>query len=286
MLSKLDQRTREIIALCLFAVALLVLLSLVTYNSSDPTLFTTSSGKRAVSNTVGIFGANLAALLLVAIGISAYWLPIFLIAAALRLFMTSLTLRPLMVLIGCTLLIIATSGLAALYWSALRLWGEPLPASGGILGLMLKRYIQYYLKPVGAYLLLWLLAIVAILLATPMSLTRTASVLNAGLKRLGQTLRNVREERNKRQKLQRRSLAKPPVLKTQKERKPEPPEHKQAQFQFMDMDGEFRLPDISLLDATEKSASGPDQESLLMNSRHGAFGYPSWKQTDFNLKSG
>ena len=96
MLSKLDQRTREIIALCLFAVALLVLLSLVTYNSSDPTLFTTSSGNRAVSNTVGIFGANLAALLLVAIGISAYWLPIFLIAAALQLCMTRLTPRPLL----------------------------------------------------------------------------------------------------------------------------------------------------------------------------------------------
>ena len=223
MLSKLDQRTREIVALCLFAVALLVLLSLVTYTSGDPTLFTTSSGKRAVSNTVGIFGANLAALLLVAIGISAYWLPIFLAAAALHLFMTRLTPRPLLILIGCALLVIATSGLAALYWPALRLWGEPLPGSGGILGLMLKKYTQYYLKPVGAYLLLWLLAAVAILLATPISLTRTASVLNAALKKLGQTLRNVREERNKRQKLQRRSLAKPPVLKTQKERRPEPP---------------------------------------------------------------
>ena len=80
MLSKLDHRAREIAALCLFGVALLLLLSLVTYHSNDPTLLTTSSGGRPVSNIVGIFGANLAALLLVAIGVSAYWLPVFLLA--------------------------------------------------------------------------------------------------------------------------------------------------------------------------------------------------------------
>ncbi len=267
MLSKLDHSTKEILALCLLAVAILLLLSLITYHSSDPTLFTTSSGERPVSNIVGIFGANLAAILLVAIGISAYWLPIFLIAAAVQLIVPRSTPRPWLIAIGCTLLIIASSGLAALYWPTLRLWGEPLPGSGGILGLMLKKYIPYYLNPVGAYLLLWLLAIVAILLATPVSLTRTALALNAGLGKLGQTLRNIREERNKRHKLRRKSLSKPPIVKTRKEIKPEPPEHKQAEFKFMDVEGEFRLPDVSLLDTIEKSTGGPDQESLLMNSR-------------------
>ncbi len=267
MLSKLDHSTKEILALCLLAVAILLLLSMITYHSSDPTLFTTSSGERPVSNIVGIFGANLAAILLVAIGISAYWLPIFLIAAAVQLIVPRSTPRPWLIAIGCTLLIIASSGLAALYWPTLRLWGEPLPGSGGILGLMLKKYIPYYLNPVGAYLLLWLLAIVAILLATPVSLTRTALALNAGLGKLGQTLRNIREERNKRHKLRRKSLSKPPIVKTRKEIKPEPPEHKQAEFKFMDVEGEFRLPDVSLLDTIEKSTGGPDQESLLMNSR-------------------
>jgi len=267
MLSKLDHSTKEILALCLLAAAILLLLSLITYHSSDPTLFTTSSGERPVSNIVGIFGANLAAILLVAIGLSAYWLPIFLIAIAVQLIVPRSTTRPWLITIGCTLLIIASSGLAALYWPTLRLWGEPLPGSGGILGLMLKKYIPYYLNPVGAYLLLWLLAIVAIHLATPVSLTRTALALNAGLGKLGQTLRNIREERNKRRKLRRKSLSKPPIVKTRKEIKPEPPEHKQAEFKFMDVEGDFRLPDVSLLDTIEKTAGGPDQESLLMNSR-------------------
>jgi S-DNA-T family DNA segregation ATPase FtsK/SpoIIIE len=267
MLSKLDHRAREIAALCLFGVALLLLLSLVTYHSNDPTLLTTSSGGRPVSNIVGIFGANLAALLLVAIGVSAYWLPVFLLAAALQLFLPRSTPRPLLIAIGCTLLIIATCGLAALHWPALRLWGEPLPASGGILGLLLKKYLRYYLKPVGAYLLLWLLAIVAILLATPISLKGIALGLGASLEKLSQTLHKLREERKQGQKLRRQRFSKPPIVKTQKDRKPEPLEQKQSEFNFMEVEGEFRLPDVSLLDGIEKSAEGPDQESLVMNSR-------------------
>ncbi|MEJ2235703.1 MAG: DNA translocase FtsK 4TM domain-containing protein, partial [Syntrophobacterales bacterium] len=85
MFPKLDRRAKEITALCLLGLALLLLLSLVTYNSSDPTLFTASSGQRPVQNAVGIVGANLAAILLVAVGASAYWLPAFLLFGALGL---------------------------------------------------------------------------------------------------------------------------------------------------------------------------------------------------------
>jgi S-DNA-T family DNA segregation ATPase FtsK/SpoIIIE len=267
MLSKLDHRAKEIIALCLLALALLLLLSLVTYHSSDPTLFTTSSARRPIHNAVGLVGANLAAVFLVAVGISAYWLPVFLLVAASGLFVPRAATRPLLLAIGCTLLIIASSGLAALYWPALRLWGESLPGSGGILGLLLRKYLQYYLKPVGAYLLLWLLATVAIILATPISLARTTLALNASLGKLWQTLQNIRIQRSQKQKTRRRATSKPPIVKTEKERKPEPSEQKQAQFMFMQAEGDFPLPDISLLDAPEKSTTIPDQESLLMNSR-------------------
>jgi len=279
MFPKLDRRAKEITALCLFGLALLLLLSLVTYNSSDPTLFTASSGQRPVQNAVGIVGANLAAILLVAVGVSAYWLPAFLMFGALGVFLPRAISRPLFLATGCTLLIIASSGLAALYWPALRLWGEPLPGSGGILGLVLKKYLQYYLKPTGAYLLLWLVAIVAILLATPISLARTALTLNAGFTRLWQTLQDLRNRRPKKEKKRRKTGTKAPVVKSQKEKKLEVPEQKQAQFErevpkqkqaqfeFMAAEGEFRLPDIALLDPIDQAGDTPDQESLVMNSR-------------------
>ena len=265
MFPQLDRRAKEITTLCLFGLAVLLLLSLVTYNSSDPTLFTASSGQRPVQNAVGIVGANLAAILLVAVGVSAYWLPAFFLFGALGLFLPRAISRPLLLATGCTLLVIASSGLAGLYWPALQLWGEPLPGSGGILGLVLKKYLQYYLKPTGAYLLLWLIAIVAILLATPISLARTASALNAGFTRLWQALQDLKNQRLK--KKRRKTETRAPVVKSQKEKKREVPEQKQAQFQFMAVEGEFRLPDIDLLDAVDQADDIPDQESLLMNSR-------------------
>lgn len=267
MFPKLDRRAKEITALCLFGLALLLLLSLVTYNSSDPTLVTASSGQRPVQNAVGIVGANLAAILLVAVGVSAYWLPTFLLFGALGVFLPRAISRPLLLATGCTLLVIASSGLAALYWPALQLWGEPLPGSGGILGLVLKKYLQYYLKPTGAYLLLWLVAVAAILLATPISLARTALTLNAGFTKLWQTLQDLRNRRPKKEKQRRKTGTKTPVVKSQKEKKLEVPEQKQAQFEFMAAEGEFRLPDIALLDPIDEAGDAPDQESLLMNSR-------------------
>jgi S-DNA-T family DNA segregation ATPase FtsK/SpoIIIE len=267
MFPKLDRRAKEITALCLFGLALLLLLSLLTYNSSDPTLFTASSGQRSVQNAVGIVGANLAAILLVAVGVSAYWLPAFLLFGALGLFLPRAISRPLLLATGCSMLLIASSGLAALYWPALRLWGEPLPGSGGILGLVLKKYLQYYLKPTGAYLLLWLVAIVAFLLATPISLARAAFALNAGFTRLWQTLQDLRNQRPKKEKKLRKTGTKAPVVKSQKEKKLEVPAQKQAQFEFMAVEGEFRLPDIALLDPMDQADDTPNQESLLMNSR-------------------
>ncbi|MBW2722242.1 MAG: DNA translocase FtsK 4TM domain-containing protein [Deltaproteobacteria bacterium] len=267
MFPKLDRRAKEITALCLFGLALLLLLSLATYNSGDPTLFTASSGQRPVQNAVGIVGANLAAILLVAVGVSAYWLPTFLLFGTLGVFLPRAISRPLLLATGCTLLVIASSGLAALYWPALRLWGEPLPGSGGILGLVLKKYLQYYLKPTGAYLLLWLVAIVAILLATPISLARAAFSLNAGFTRLWQTLQDMRNQRSKKEKKRRKTGTKAPVVKTQEEKKREVPKQKQAQFEFMAAEGEFRLPDIALLDPMDQEGDTPDQESLVMNSR-------------------
>ncbi|MFP3870356.1 MAG: DNA translocase FtsK 4TM domain-containing protein, partial [Syntrophobacteria bacterium] len=192
MPSTLNKRVKEIGALCLLALALLLVLSLATYDSSDPTLLTTSPGRGAVRNAMGIVGANLAAVLLVTVGASAYWLPIFLAVAAAWLLQPRPGARPVLLALGGALLLFATSGLAALHWPSLRLWSEPLPASGGMVGLLLKSSLEYYLKPLGASLLLWLCFAVALLLATPISLARFALSLTASLRWLLQRLRTFR----------------------------------------------------------------------------------------------
>jgi S-DNA-T family DNA segregation ATPase FtsK/SpoIIIE len=267
MLSRLDPKAREITALCLLGLGLMLFLSLVSYHSSDPTIFTASGDQRPLQNAVGIVGANVAAILLVAVGISAYWLPAFLLLGALWLFLPREGSNPLFLAIGCTLLIVASSGLATLYWPALRLWGEPLPGSGGILGLVLKKYLQFYLKPMGAYLVLWLLAAVAILLTTSISLASTAASLQTGLTKFWQLIQKIRNQRQGKEEPNLRAAARAPVVKKQKEEKAEVQEHEQAQFRFMEANGDFRLPSVALLDPPEQSVETTDQDSLVMNSR-------------------
>src|SRR3970040_1947690 len=71
----------EILALILFAVGLLVVLSLVSYSATDP-CFSSSGTGSSVKNSVGIIGAYLSDVLLHLFGLSAYLLPAFLFTYA------------------------------------------------------------------------------------------------------------------------------------------------------------------------------------------------------------
>ena len=268
MTARSSQTAREIAALCLVFLALLVLLSLVTYHASDSNLLTSSASHGPIRNLVGIVGANLAAFLLVGMGIGAYWLPIFLALGALRLLTKRPMSHPALAVLGGILLVFATCGLAALNYPSIRLWGEPLPGSGGMAGLLLKSTLLYYLNLVGAQLTLWMLLAVSLLIVTPFSLAQVGGLSSTTVQRLSQSLQSAL--RRRKPKAKRRPPAEdhaPPVVKTEPEPKPRPPEVQQEQFTFMTAEGKFRLPDISLLDKMDESVSRPDQESLLMNSR-------------------
>ncbi|MBW1979850.1 MAG: DNA translocase FtsK [Deltaproteobacteria bacterium] len=257
---------KEIAALCLLALALLFILSLVSYDSGDPTLLTSSGNQQAVHNSVGIVGANLAALLLVAVGISAYWLPLFLVLAAIGLLRKQPWSHPILFTVGSLLLIIGTSGLAALHWPVLRLWHEVLPGSGGMVGLLLKSSLLYYFKPAGAYLLLCFLVAASLLMVTSLSLRRLGQLSLAALQAATSLLRTASKRPRAQRKRPRAPKREPAIVKVEDKPKPvEPPQ--QEQFNFMAEQGEFRLPSIALLDKIDEEAVTPDHGSLLMNSR-------------------
>jgi S-DNA-T family DNA segregation ATPase FtsK/SpoIIIE len=268
MISASRQTAREVTALCLLFLALLFLLSLVTYQSGDPTILTSSASHGPVRNLVGIVGANLAGFLLVGLGVGAYWLPVFFMVGALRLLLRRPVSYRLLVAVGGILLVLATCGLAALNHPSMRLWGEPLPGSGGMVGLFLKSLLLHYLNPVGAQLTLWLVLAVSLLIVTPLSLAQVGGLSSSILQRLSRSFQNVfewREHKQKRRPPQAGHV--PSIVKAEPEARTRPPESQQEQFSFMQAEGKFRLPDVSLLDKLDESVTGPDQESLLMNSR-------------------
>jgi len=267
MTFRFNQTAREVAALCFVFLALLFLLSLVTYHASDSNLLTSSGSHGPIRNLVGIVGANLAAFLLVGIGIGAYWLPVFLVVGALRLLTKRPVTHPALAVFGGIVLVFGTCGLAALNYPSMRLWGEPLPGSGGMAGFLLKSTLLYYLNPVGAQLTLWMLLAVSLVIVTPLSLTQIGDLSSTAIHRLSQSLQTALRRRGSKPKRRPPADHAPPVVKTEPEPKPRPPEVQQEQFSFMVAEGKFRLPDVSLLDKVDESANRPDQESLLMNSR-------------------
>ena len=73
--STLSRRVSEVIGVALFAVALIWLISLVTYEPTDPVWFFTTGDGHTPANFVGRVGAFIAELSFQLFGYSAYLIP-------------------------------------------------------------------------------------------------------------------------------------------------------------------------------------------------------------------
>src|SRR3990172_4459029 len=96
----------EILALILFAVGLLVVLSLVSYSATDP-CFSISGTGGSVRNSVGIIGAYLSDVLLHLFGLSSYLLPAFLATYAVFLMLRKEAIHPPLKKVGGVVLFVS-----------------------------------------------------------------------------------------------------------------------------------------------------------------------------------
>lgn len=143
----------EVVAFAVLALALLVLLCLVSYSPTDPTFNTSSSAP--TRNWIGPVGSNLAELLLTLVGVTAYLLPALLALVSWRIFQSE-SLRPTPSrVVGFCFFVLAASGLAYLIGS-----------HGGLIGSFFAVYSIYFLSTVGAAILLITLLVLSLLLMT------------------------------------------------------------------------------------------------------------------------
>src|SRR6478672_9128115 len=157
VLTKGGSRTNEIIAVVVMTFTVLLFLCLVSYNETDPSLITSSSLK--VKNWIGMIGANVAAILFSAIGLTTYFLPFLLGLIAWRISRAASFYTPLSRIIGYVLFIFSTSGL---------LWLFNL--RGGIIGKFLAETLfESLVGKLGAGILLTALLLTALLLITNLS---------------------------------------------------------------------------------------------------------------------
>ena len=166
---KSQPRHKRLLRLCLvpvgWALWLFILLSMLSYHPSDPTILNSSpayyAGHVAGHNWCGIFGASISALLMNNLGPGA-WVLLIMLGAVLVVFsvggnVTQLIFR----LLGGVVLIAGVSGLANLLHMDTSLPAGP----GGMLGMAIGSILKRTLSTAGSALVLALAVIVGLLLA-------------------------------------------------------------------------------------------------------------------------
>jgi S-DNA-T family DNA segregation ATPase FtsK/SpoIIIE len=184
-----------LLGLVLVLAALLVLLALATYHPADPSWNTASSEARPL-NWIGLFGSSLSDLLLQSLGITAFFLPLWLGGLG----WTWMRSRPgglaWLRWMG-TLLALAffPAVLGLLPWRFL--WLRALPVEG-VAGKLMAGLLVTYLNIQGAWLVAGVLAAAGLWFASAVSFSAIAETIQArwlNLVSLHDRWRNWREER-------------------------------------------------------------------------------------------
>lgn len=269
---------REIWGVAIGVLAILLVLSLLSYAPSDRS-FNTPSGSLNTSNWGGVVGAHLADFLLQGVGLSAYLLPLFLFVVSYHLFREAYRGHR----------VVKASGYALLLWSAAILLSllreSPIAReAGGILGGISIEILLPLFGQAGGYLVVFSLSLLAVMLTTQGSLvssiSTTAKISGALLKRsrdsikaLQQHLVEIRDKRRAENKRKERREFKPPPIVLKEESKEEPPKKgkkkpvpAQEQLDFPDIGQGYNLPPLALLDSPDGGTVKIDKEALEANS--------------------
>ena len=271
---------REIWGVVIGLGALLIALSLISYNANDRS-FNTPSGALNTHNWGGLVGAFLADVLLQGLGLASYLLPVFLGMVAVQMFRTTyerirlgraLSYEILLLSIGVILSVVIDT--------------ESARDAGGIVGGFLKESV---LVPLFGRLSTMLIAcftlLLSIMLMTQNSLVdiigSTKKNLSEFKKSLLPALRNrlkeLQEKKDKRSgentKKEKKDYIPPPiVVKNQPQndlvgkqpaKKPAQPEE---QYKLPEVGAGYKLPPSELLDPPESEQFKIDKETLHANS--------------------
>ena len=216
--SAVSRRLSEFAGVALFAVALLWLISLVSYTPTDPAWFFNSVASTATANFAGRVGAFLSEGSFQIIGYAAFLIPVGFGYAAWHYFWCLKIDAHYTKLVGLALLVGSTAGLLALASGVFA--GNTRP--GGLIGEALAAGFSGYLNRTGAAILLLTLLAFAIILTTHFSFGSAFSGLAGQIRRRPRLFDWLREWRDaRRQDLQRRQIVEKHIKKAGPERAPE-----------------------------------------------------------------
>ena len=268
-------KKREIAGIVLFASAVFLLICLVSYNSTDPSFWTSSSAP-AVSNWGGYVGSYISGVLMRLLGVSSLWIPA-LDAAVCRapLQKRGVPLRRGVRAIAFAGLLITSSCLVSLLLATMGITVEE-SYSGGVAGKFISDIFVYILHPAGSYIFLLVLFAVCLIITIDVSFASMLS--NAigfvrGRIDSWNEFSEARQERQEKRELQKEELARqpfePPVILEDLRPVEKPARKKKARQPSFDFtaSSDFKVPPLTLLDEVPRRDTKVKRESLLMNSR-------------------
>jgi len=263
---------REIKAIALFICAIFVGGSLIAYNPSDPLIWGDASGR--IRNLFGTVGAHIASGLFKSVGLSAYWLTLFLLQSAVLCFSERAKGAMTRSIVALLILILSTSALLELYFhGAFMFLGTRMPA-GGASGVWLSGFLIRFLNRTGAAVLISSFWIVSLMVLTRVSMSSSISSAAVFLSAIYSFTADYLIKRRERKKRVRKTIAAHNEMKSRPKvtitaTRPEPsPAPEQGAFPFMSTQGIFTVPPLDLLnDPEQPKGIELQKESLEMNAR-------------------
>ena len=271
---------REIWGVIIGLSALLIALSLISYNPSDRS-FNTPSGALNTHNWGGFVGAFLADMLLQGLGLASYLLPVFLGMAAVQMFRTTHKGIQLGKAVAYGILLISIGIILSVVVDT-----ESARDAGGIVGGFLKESVLVPLfGRLSAMLIACFTLLLSIMLLTQNSLVDIIGSTKRNLIELKKSLlpavhnrlKELQEKKDKRSgentKKEKKDYIPPPIMVKnepqndlvvkQPAKKPvQPPE----QFKLPEVGAGYKLPHSELLDPPEVEQFKIDKETLHANS--------------------
>ena len=160
-------RTSEIIAVLLVFLALFIFISLISYDSKDPSWANATPSNQKIHNSAGRAGASLSEALLQFLGFGAFLIPVALIYLGYAMFFPSRGL--FLKTAGSFLFIIVFGALLFMFFDRFTWRGTEIQA-GGIMGSLVSSVLVRYLNSVGTILVFISLLVLLLILFTRMSL--------------------------------------------------------------------------------------------------------------------
>ena len=275
-------RAREIAGVVLFALAVFLFLSVISYSPADPSLSNYETSRAKISNVGGIIGSYVADLLIRFLGLSAYWLPLFLLITSVKLFLDAGFLFRSGWIGGFVGLVVTTSGLFAHAYKLIPLVDTPF-AAGGFAGTLLSEYLNALFNPGGTFIFLFVGLVISLIVTVDLSVVTALrkaygvarstgrgvrSYVEIGREKVTDYLReDEAEEREAPRKAERRP---PPVIREERAPAKERTRKKkveQTAFEFARPKGAYILPPLTLLDDVPRRDTKQRRENLMANAR-------------------